>query len=57
MSARHSIAGGWFPREIVLLLGVLATLPLWIGPIGLYQYLGVCRIRNSAKVRDNDSLL
>ena len=41
MSARHSIAGGWFPREIVLLLGVLATLPLWIGPIGLYQYLGV----------------
>ena len=41
MAARESVAARWISREMVLLLVVLATLPLWIGPIGLYQYLGV----------------
>ena len=41
MSALGSVAGRWVTREMVLLLVVLATLPLWIGPVGLYQYLGV----------------
>ena len=41
MAARQSVAGRWIPREMVVLLAVLATLPLWIGPVGLYQYLGV----------------
>ena len=41
MGARQSVTGRWVPREMVLVLAVLATLPLWIGPIGLYQYLGV----------------
>ena len=40
MAARESVAR-WIPREMMILLVVLATLPLWIGPIGLYQYLGV----------------
>ena len=41
MAARESVAARWISREMVLLLIVLATLPLWIGPIGLYQYLGI----------------
>ena len=41
MAARESFAGGWVSREMVLLLAVLAALPLWIEPIGLYRYLGV----------------
>ena len=41
MAARQSVAGRWISREMVVLLAVLATLPLWIGPVGLYQYLGV----------------
>ena len=41
MAARDSIAGRWVSRELVIALVVLGTLPLWIGPIGLYQYLGV----------------
>ena len=41
MAAREFVAGRWVSREIVLLLVVLATLPLWIRPIGLYQYLGI----------------
>ena len=41
MAARESIAGRWVSREMVVLLVVLGTLPLWVGPIGLYQYLGV----------------
>ena len=40
MAARESLAR-WVSREMVLLLVVLAALPLWIEPIGLYQYLGV----------------
>ena len=40
--AEHKLAAArWVSREMVLLLVVLATLPLWIGPVGLYQYLGV----------------
>ena len=41
MTARGSVAGRWVSREMVFLVLVLATLPLWIGPVGLYQYLGV----------------
>ena len=41
MAARNSVAARWVSREMMLLLVVLATLPLWIGAIGLYQYLGV----------------
>ena len=41
MADRESIAGRWVSREMVIALVVLGTLPLWIGPIGLYQYLGV----------------
>ena len=41
MVARQSKAASWLPREMVVLLALLATLPLWIEPIGLYQYLGV----------------
>ena len=41
MAARPSIAGRWISREMALLFVILATLPLWIGPIGLYQYLGI----------------
>ena len=41
MAERVSVASRWVSREMVLVLIVLATLPLWIGPIGLYQYLGV----------------
>ena len=41
MAERKLAAARWVSREMVLLLVVLATLPLWIGPVGLYQYLGV----------------
>ena len=41
MAARQSIASRWVSREMALLLVILVTLPLWIAPIGLYQYLGV----------------
>ena len=41
MAARQSIASRWVSREMALLFVILVTLPLWIAPIGLYQYLGV----------------
>ena len=41
MAEHKSVAARWVSSEMVLLLVVLATLPLWIGPVGLYQYLGV----------------
>ena len=41
MAARQSIASRWFSREMAILFVLLVTLPLWIGPIGLYQYLGI----------------
>ena len=41
MAERESVAGRWVSREMVIALVVLGTLPLWIGPVGLYQYLGV----------------
>ena len=41
MAAWHSVAGHWVSRETALLLVLMATLPLWIGPVGLYQYLGI----------------
>ena len=41
MAAWQSVAGHWVSRETALLLVLMATLPLWIGPVGLYQYLGI----------------
>ena len=41
MAAWHSVAGQWVSRETALLLVLMATLPLWIGPVDLYQYLGI----------------
>ena len=41
MAAWNAVAGRWVSREMVLLFVVMATLPLWIGPVGLYQYLGI----------------
>ena len=41
MAKRESIAGRWVSREMVFLLLVLGTLPLWVEPVGLYQYLGI----------------
>jgi branched-chain amino acid transport system permease protein len=32
---------GWLTPQMGALLVLLGTLPLWIGPVGLYQYLGV----------------
>jgi branched-chain amino acid transport system permease protein len=34
-------SGGWITAPIALTLIALASLPFWIEPIGLYQYLGV----------------
>lgn len=34
-------AGGWLSGRIALTLAVFASIPLWIEPVGLYQYLGV----------------
>ncbi len=41
MAAWHAVSGQWVSRETALLLVLMATLPLWIGPVGLYQYLGI----------------
>ena len=41
MVARNPKAARWIPRETVVLLAFLATLPLWVEPVGLYQYLGI----------------
>ncbi|MDE0034598.1 MAG: branched-chain amino acid ABC transporter permease [Deltaproteobacteria bacterium] len=41
MAARPSAVSAWISREMVLLFAVMATLPLWIGAVGLYQYLGI----------------
>ena len=41
MVARHAAAGRSLPRGMVFLICLLASLPLWIGPVGLYQYLGI----------------
>ena len=41
MAAPQSIASHWFSREMAILFVLLVTLPLWIGPIGLYEYLGI----------------
>ena len=41
MAASRTVAARWVSREMVVLFAILATLPLWIGPLGLYQYLGV----------------
>ena len=34
-------SGALITRPMVVLFAILLTLPLWIGPVGLYQYLGV----------------
>ncbi|MGF1611111.1 MAG: branched-chain amino acid ABC transporter permease [Kiloniellales bacterium] len=34
-------AAGWFTTEMLILFGLLVSLPLWVEAIGLYQYLGV----------------
>ncbi len=41
MAAVPTVASPWVPRGMALLLAVMATLPLWVASIGLYQYLGV----------------
>ena len=41
MVARQSAGSRWITREMVLPFVLLATLPLWIGRIGLYDYLGI----------------
>ena len=41
MVARHPAAGRSVPRGMAVLLVLLASLPLWIQPVGLYQYLGI----------------
>ncbi len=41
MVARQAVAGRALPRRMSLLLLALLLLPLWIGPVGLYQYLGI----------------
>ncbi len=41
MDALQAIVGRWVSREMLLFLLVLVTLPIWIEPVGLYQYLGV----------------
>ena len=41
MVARHAAGGRAIPRGMAILFLILATLPLWIEPIGLYQYLGI----------------
>ena len=41
MVARHPVAGRSIPRGMAVLLVLLASLPLWIQPVGLYQYLGI----------------
>ena len=33
-------AGSWVTGRILLVLAIFASLPLWIEPVGLYQYLG-----------------
>ena len=34
-------SGALITRPMGVLFAILVTLPLWIGPVGLYQYLGV----------------
>jgi branched-chain amino acid transport system permease protein len=34
-------SGGWITPPMVATLAILVTLPLWVEPVGLYQYLGV----------------
>jgi len=34
-------AGAWLTPQIVVFTAILATAPLWLGTIGLYQYLGI----------------
>ncbi len=41
MASRPTTVSRWISRETVFLLVVLATLPLWIEQVGLYQYLGI----------------
>ena len=41
MVARHASGGRAISRGMAILFLILATLPLWIEPIGLYQYLGI----------------
>ena len=41
MPARPSAENGWITREMALSFIAMATLPLWIGAVGLYQYLGI----------------
>ena len=36
-----TVASRWLSREMALLFVIMATLPLWIRPIGLYQYIGI----------------
>ena len=36
-----SRAGAWLTPQIVVFAAILATAPLWLGAIGLYQYLGI----------------
>lgn len=31
----------WVTPQIIVFAGFLLTLPMWIGPIGLYQYIGI----------------
>ncbi len=39
ISPRGSSA--WITPQIVILAAVMLTAPLWLGPIGLYQYIGI----------------
>ena len=41
MASAIGAARGWFTPGIVASFLVFGTLPLWIGPIGLYPYLGL----------------
>ena len=34
-------SGGWLTAPLAITLVVLGSLPFWIEPVGLYQYLGV----------------
>jgi branched-chain amino acid transport system permease protein len=34
-------AGGWITPQMLLLAAIMGTAPLWLGPVGLYSYLGV----------------
>ncbi len=41
MNPATATSGNWLTQQMLVTFAILLSLPLWVGGVGLYQYLGV----------------